>query len=188
MDRLPRGLRPAWRPVADALRGQQPPDVVGDAMEKALASTLRRSGGLEWLQDVNAALSVCLEHRNTEPLIDALASVPRLTATGVGAAFVEAAWAIANGGGDAPTLEGLLQHGLRRLIAKLCTGVIEPDMVPAVFDSYGSYDSYVSRCVETVRAEVIADQVVRHGCNGQVRAPRSRIVRLGTRGLLHAPI
>lgn len=52
LDRLPRGLRPLVAFRADAVRGEQPSPVVGDAMEKAIAQTLRHPGGLTWLPDL----------------------------------------------------------------------------------------------------------------------------------------
>lgn len=191
LDRLPRGLRPAWRAVADALRGQQPPAVVADAVEKALAKTLRRSGGLEWLPDLAQAVASCRAQHSVRPLERAANALDRGTVTGVGAAFVEAAWSLS---GTVPDSEGsivvdeLVIRGLERMIDKLCIGPLEPGLVPGIFASSAQLRDYVALCVAAVQLEDIAQRLTRSGCSGRIRAPRTRLARPGTGGLLHAPL
>ena len=81
--------------VADALRGQQPPPVVGDAVEKALARTVRHAGGLQWLIGLAEAVAACHEQGSLGPLEAFTANLEPARATGVGSAFVDAAWSLA---------------------------------------------------------------------------------------------
>lgn len=137
-DRLPRGLRRSWRSVADAVRGKQPPPVVGDAMEKAIAQTLRHSGGLRWLPDLASAAVSCQAGHSSHELEAAIAALDRRAATGIGGAFVDAAWSLvaeAGGTDGEVVIDQLATRGLRRMIGKLCIGPIEPDLVPSVFPS-----------------------------------------------------
>ncbi len=192
LDRLPRGLRPAWRAVADALRGQQPAPVVADAVEKALARTLRHSGGLQWLADLAAAIAACRSEGSLRPMEEMVANLDRSRATGVGGAFLDAAWSLAAVDvvreGTAPDLDGLVSQGLERMVEKLCIGPLEPDLVPAVFSSTTDLWTYVEQCLSDVQIDGLARQLTRTGCTGNVRAPRTRLPKPGTKGLLYAPI
>ena len=193
LDRLPRGLRPAWRAVADALRGQQPPPVVGDAVDKALARTVRHAGGLQWLVGLAGAVAACQEQGSLRPLEAFTESLEPARATGVGSAFVDAGWSLAAAaeepsGAPGSLLDTLVQTGLERMVDKLCVGPLEPDMVPAVFPSADDLSTYVERCIAEVQVERLARQITRGGCSGVVRAPRTCLSRPGTEGLLHEPI
>jgi hypothetical protein len=191
LDRLPRGLRPAWRAVADALRGQQPPPVVGDAVEKALARTVRHAGGLQWLMELAEAVATCGQG-SVGPLESFTANLEPAKATGVGSAFLDAAWSLA--AADEPrrdaasALDALVEVGLERMVDKLCVGPLEPDLVPAVFSSSAALSTYVEKCIGEVQVERLARQITRTGCSGDIRAPRTRLSRPGTEGLLHEPI
>lgn len=193
LDRLPRGLRPAWRAVADALRGQQPPPVVADAIDKALARTVRHAGGLQWLVGLAGAVTDCQEQGSLGPLESFTASLEPARATGVGSAFVDAAWSLA-AAGEKPdgtpgsVLNTLVETGLERMVDKLCVGWLEPDLVPAVFSSVADLATYVEKCVGEMQTERLARQMIRGGCSGDIRAPRTRLSRPGTEGLLHEPI
>lgn len=192
LDRLPRGLRPAWRAVADALRGQQPPPVVGDAVEKALARTVRHAGGLQWLVGLAEAVATCEGRGSFWPLESFAANLEPAKATGVGSAFLDAAWSLA--AADEPrrdaasALDALVVVGLERMVDKLCVGPLEPDLVPAVFSSAADLSTYVEKCIGQVQVERLARQITRRGCSGDIRAPRTRLSRPGTEGLLHEPI
>lgn len=192
LDRLPRGLRPAWRAVADALRGQQPPPIVGDAIEKALARTIRLAGGLRWVPDLAEAVVACHTEGSLSQMEAVTAALEPTQVTGVGSAFVEAAWSFAatNGphGDGASMLDGLVRAGLERMVDKLCVGPLEPDLVPAVFSSVRGLLSYVEKCLEEVQLANLAGQMTRTGCTGHIRAPRTRLSRPGTKGLLYEPI
>jgi hypothetical protein len=191
LDRLPRGLRRAWRSVADAVRGEQPPPVVGDAMEKAIAQTLRHSGGLTWLPDLARAVASCQADNSSDDLEAATAKLDRRVATGIGGAFVDAAWSMAGEAGSAETdavVDELAARGIRRMIDKLCIGPIEPDLVPSVFQSSAVLREYIELCVAEVRLYDLSQKLTRTGCSGHVRAPRTRLARPGTEGLLHEPI
>lgn len=192
LDRLPRGLRPAWRAVADALRGQQPPPVVADAVEKALARTVRHAGGLQWLIGLAEAVASCHNQGSLESLEAFTANLDPARATGIGSAFVDAAWSLA-AAEDPPrapgrVLDTLVETGLERMVDKLCVGPLEPDMVPAVFSSATDLSTYVETCIGEVQVERLARQMTRRGCSGNIRAPRTRLSRPGTEGLLHEPI
>jgi hypothetical protein len=192
LDRLPRGLRPAWRAVADALRGQQPAPVVADAVEKALARTLRHSGGLQWLADLADAVVACHSQGSLRPMEVVVANLERSRATGVGGAFLDAAWSLAAlddaAGGAQADLDGLVARGLERMIEKLCIGPLEPDLVPAVFSSTTDLWTYIEQCVAEVQLDGLARQLTRSGCTGNVRAPRTRLSKVGTKGLLYEPV
>jgi hypothetical protein len=192
LDRLPRGLRPAWRAVADALRGQQPPPVVADAVEKALARTLRHAGGLQWVIGLAEAVSACNEQGTLGPLEALIGNLEPSRATGVGGAFIDAAWSLAatddTPRGALSALDTLITAGLERMVDKLCVGPLEPDLVPAVFSSAGDLSTYVEKCVSEVQLDNFAKQVTRTGCTGNVRAPRTRLSRPGTKGLLYEPV
>lgn len=192
LDRLPRGLRRSWRSVADAVRGQQPPPVVGDAIEKALAETLRHSGGLQWLPELAEAVAACRDDYSLRPLELVADALDRGTATGVGGAFVDAAWSLAaevdGNPGDHSIVDELVVRGLERMIYKLCLGPLEPDMVPGVFSSVRDLRLFVETCMAEVRLEDLGRQLTRTGCSGHVRAPRTRLPRPGTKELLHEPI
>lgn len=142
LDRLPRGLRRAWRPVADAVRGEQPPAVVGDAMEKAIADTLRHSGGLTWLPDLASAVASCQAAHSLGDLEAMIAALDRRAATGIGGAFVDAACSMAGEAGGSENhavVDELAARGLRRMIEKLCIGPITPELVPSVFESSAAH-------------------------------------------------
>lgn len=192
LDHLPRGLRPAWRAVADALRGQQPPAVVGDAIDKALARTIRCAGGLYWVTELAEAVTACWEQGSFGPLDSLIAELAPARATGVGSSFVDVAWTLA--ATDDPRREGvstldvLVRAGLERMVDKLCVGPMEPDLVPAVFQSAGDFSPYVERCLAEVQLDKLARQMTSTRCTGRVHAPRTRLSRPGTRELLHAPI
>jgi hypothetical protein len=192
LDRLPRGLRPAWRAVADAFRGQQPPQVSADAIEKALARTLRHAGGLQWLPGLAEALASCGEKGSLSPLEEYTAKLERSRATGVGSAFVDAAWTLA--GGDNPprdvasSTDLLMQSGLQRMVDKLCVGPLEPELVPSVFASPRELATYVEECMAETQFVRLARQLAQTGCTGKVRAPRTRLLRRGTKGLLYEGI
>jgi hypothetical protein len=192
LDRLPRGLRPAWRAVADALRGQQPPSVVGDAVEKALARTIRRTGGLYWVMDLAQAVAACRQQGSLVPLEKLTASLEPTRATGVGGAFIDAAWTLAATDDVHPeaesTLHTLVRTGLERMVDKLCVGPLEPDLVPAVFPSATAMATYIEECLSEVQLDKLAKQMTRTGCSGHIRAPRTRLSRPGTKGLIHEPI
>lgn len=193
LDRLPRGLRPAWRAVADALRGQQAPPVVGDAIDKALARTVRHAGGLQWLGGLAGAVTDCQEQGSLGPLEAFTASLEPAKVIGVGSAFVDAAWSLAAAGEEpdgtpGSVLNTLVETGLERMVDKLCVGPLEPDLVPAVFSSADDLATYVEKCVGEAQTERLARQMIRRGCNGNIRAPRTRLSRPGTEGLLHEPI
>ena len=192
LDRLPRGLRPAWRAVADALRGRQPAPVVADAVEKALARTLRHSGGLQWLADLADAVAACHAQGSLQPMEAVATNLERSQATGVGGAFLDASWSLAaldDAPGGAPVdLDGLAARGLERMIEKLCIGPLEPDLVPAVFSSATDLWTYVEQCVAEVQLDGLARQLTRSGCTGNVRAPRTRLSKVGTKGLLYEPV
>jgi hypothetical protein len=192
LDHLPRGLRPAWRAVAGALRGQQPPSVVGDAIDKALARTVRCASGLNWVTDLAEGVTGCWEQGTFGPLESLIANLPPTRATGVGSAFVDAAWTLA--ATDDPradgvsTLDVLVRAGLERMIDKLCVGPMEPDLVPAVFRSAGDFSPYIETCLAEVQLDKLARQMTSTGCDGRVCAPRTRLPRPGTSELLHEPI
>lgn len=191
LDRLPRGLRRSWRSVADAVRGEHPPPVVGDAMEKAIAQTLRRSGGLTWLPDLASAVASHRAGLSTDELEAAIAALDRRAATGIGGAFVDAAWSLAAEPGSCDSgvvADELAARGLRRMIDKLCIGPIEPDLVPKIFPSSAALRAYVDNCVVEVRFDDLAQRLMSTGCSGRVHAPRTRLARPGTKGLLHEPI
>lgn len=192
LDYLPRGLRPAWRAVADALRGEQPPDVVGDAVDKALARTLRCAGGLQWLTDLAEAVTTCWEQGSVGPLDSYLANLDPVRTTGVGSSFVDAAWTLAATADvrrdGASALDVLVRAGLARMVDKLCVGPMEPDLVPSVFRSAADFTRYVETCLAEVQLDNLARRMTSTGCSGRVRAPRTRMSRPGTKGLLHVPI
>ena len=193
LDRLPRGVRPAWRSVADALRGQQPPPVVGDAVDKALARSVRHAGGLQWLIGLAGAVANCQEQGSLGPLEAFTARLEPARAIGVGSAFVDAAWshaATAAEPGRTPgsILDALVTTGLERMVDKLCIGPLEPDFVPAVFSSAADLATYVEKCIGEVQIERLVRKITRGGCRGDIRAPRTLLTRPGTQGLLHEPI
>ncbi len=192
LDRLPRGFHPAWRAVADALRGQQPPPVVGDAIDKALARTVRGAGGLQWLLGLAGAVVACQEQGLLGPLEAFADSLEPVRATGVGSAFLDAAWSLAatEPPSEAPgsALDALVQSGLERMVDKLCVGPLAPDLVPTVYSSTDHLSTHVKRCIAEAQVACIARQITRRGCSGDVRAPRGRLSRPGTKGLLYEPI
>ena len=192
LDQLPRGLHPAWRDVSNALRGQQPPPVVGDAIDKALARTLRGAGGLQWVVGLSEIVCDCQAQRSLRPLEALDAKLDRGKTTGIGGAFMDVAWSLAavpEGFPNAdPALKALVEAGLERMVDKLCVGPLEPDLVPAVFSSPSDLSRYVRECLDEVQFDNRAAQLVRAGCTGKVRAPRARLSRPGTKGLLHEPI
>lgn len=178
--------------MADALRGQQPPLVVGDAIEKALARTLRRAGGLQWVVDLSQTVADCQVQGSLRPLEALAANLDPGTTTGIGGAFMDAAWSLAAVPEASPNansaLEALAEAGLERMVDKLCVGPLEPDLVPAVFSSASDLWRYVRECLDEVQLDSLSARLIRTGCTGKVRAPRTRLSRPGTKGLLHEPI
>jgi hypothetical protein len=144
---------------------------------------------LQWTADLADALTASREQGSLGPLEGALAGLAPSRTTGTGNSFVDAAWWLAvagdGQGAAAPTLDRLVWAGLERMVNKLCVGPLEPDLVPAWFSSAGNPCSYVEACMSEVQLGALAKQVVRGGC---VRAPRSRLARPGTKGLLHVAI
>ncbi len=164
--------------------------MVGDAVDKALARTLRCAGGLQWLTDMAEAVTACWGQGSVGPLDSFLANLDPVRATGVGSSFVDAAWTLAATADvrreGAPALDVLVRAGL--MVDKLCVGPIEPDLVPSVFRSAGDFAGYVETCLAEVQLDDLARRMTSTGCSGRVRAPRTRLSRPGTRGLLHEPI
>jgi hypothetical protein len=189
LDRLPRGVRRGWSRVADAVRGAQDPGVVGNAIEKAIARTIRLlPADLGWLVDLDRAIG----QSRTEGTIDALdayvSSLNTRVARGVEAAFVDEArrLAMSNGFYD---VRSLIVGGLLAMPEKLCLAAVAPELVGSSFMSYRQMRSYTDSAMAFVNAGAIADQIIRDGFHTtRVKAPRTRLDRPGTKVLLHAPI
>jgi hypothetical protein len=134
----------------------------------------------------------CRDDHSLRPLELVADALDRGTATGVGGAFVDAAWSLAaelgSNSGDQSIVDELVVRGLERTIYKLCLGPLEPDLVPSVFSSVVDLRVFVETCLAEVRLEVLGRQLTRTGCTGHVRAPRTRLPRPGTKELLHEPI
>ncbi|MHB1526648.1 MAG: hypothetical protein ACYCZN_10265 [Candidatus Dormibacteria bacterium] len=192
LDHLPKGFLLAWRSVADAIRGRQQPTLVGDAIEKALARTLRKAGGLPEAPELAEAIRRSCVLQSIQPLERAIESLDVARAGGIVAAVVDAAWAlVATGDGDgtsSPDLDVLAELSLERMIQKLCLGPLEPNLVPAIFASVAELRAYYRACVSEVDLHSFVEQLARSGYSGRVHAPRTRLHRLGTRELLHAPL
>jgi hypothetical protein len=165
---------------------------VADAVEKALARTIRHTRGLQWVVGLAEAVTACHEQGSFTPLEAFAANLEQARATGVGSAFVDAAWSLAANEyrfrASGLGLETLVESGLERMVDKLCVGPLEPDLVPAVFSSTTDLSTYVEKCIKEVQLKQLARQIARSGCGGSIRAPRTRLSRPGTKGLLHEPI
>jgi hypothetical protein len=193
LDRLPRSVRPAWRQVADAIRGQHACEVVAERIEKAVARTFRRSGGLVWLEDLARGLAEAWAIGTTAPVERAVCQLDRCSATGVGSAFVDAARSLAASGSTvldpAPDpLTVLVGAGIERMAWKLCLGPLEPNMTPTVFPLADDFAAYADDCIRRVRIERLAADFISSGCTGRMRAPRTRQRSRSTAELLHAPL
>jgi hypothetical protein len=166
--------------------------VVADAIEKALARTVRRAGGLQWVAGLADAVAACRAQGSLHPLEVVAASLEPSKATGVGGAFLDAAWSLAatpaTAGGSSRDLDALVKAGLERMVEKLCVGPLEPDLVPTIFSAATELSAYVERCVSEVQLDNMTRQMTRTGCTGKVRAPRTRLARPGTKELLHEPL
>ena len=191
LDRLPRGVRKGWGKVADAMLGAHPPDVVADAVEKALAKTLRVCGNLSWLQDLDDVVVVCQQQGTSRPLEDYVRTLePRIT-RGVESAFIDVARQLATSPHLHSVLggQGVLVAGLLRMVDKLCLGPIGPDLVPRVFATHAEYQAYSGAVRSYANTASIANQIARRNFDvTRLRAPRSRLERPGTAELLHVPI
>ena len=191
LDRLPRGVRKGWGKVAQAVEGAQAPNVVADAVEKALAKTLRVCGNLGWLQDLDQAVLDCQQSGSIEALEVFVGALdPRIT-RGVESAFIDVARQLAVspdlhdvlGGG------GVLVPGLLRMIDKLCLGPIGPNLVPQVFANHAELDAYTDAVRRLVNTSSIAGRIkTSHFDVSRLHAPRTRLARVGTAELLHEPI
>lgn len=191
MDRLPRGVRRGWRSVASAVLGAQPPAVAADAVEKALAKTLRICGDLTWLADLDRAIRESWSEESSAPLEAFVRTLdPRVT-RGVESAFIDVAREQAlNGDRRAPVgPEHLVVPGLLRMVDTLCLGPLGPDLVPQVFRTQGELDHYRARLTELTDVDSISVQIRQRDFEvSGLRAPRTRLVRPGTAALLNRPI
>lgn len=189
LDHLPRGVRRGWGRVADAVRGGQHPDVVSDAMEKAISKSVRLlSSDLGWLVDLDTAIQQSHDSGSIEALDGLLSSLDPCVTRGVEAVFVDEArsLALSDKGSD---LRDLLVGGLLRMPDKLCLAAIEPDLVGSSFVSYAQWRAYRGDALGRVNAGAIADRILRSDMRtATLRAPRTRLPRPGTKALLDAAI
>lgn len=187
LDRLPRGVKRSWRSVADAVRGVHAPDVVADAMEKSLAKTLRESGALPWLPSLVDRIIVSRASGTDLVPADVFRVVELDSSSGVAAAFVDAAVAVAARPSVGVVIDDLAVEALRRMVEKLCTGPLEPELVPEVFPDRDAYRHYINQCIEVAQLTKLGARVTAP-TGRSVRAPKSRLPRPGTAGLLHEPL
>lgn len=191
-DCLPRGLRRHWRQVADAVDGRQPPNVVGERLEKAMAAELREADGATKA----IAYAVCAAAANrTEEVERVVGRLPVGWVRGPGAPWVEAARSLASAvdGGRISADEDVLrataiENGLRGMAYRSCLGPIEPLAQGRAFSSLVEYNDYVASCLDEVRFDLLAAAVSRSETAHRIRAPRTRRRPRTTREMLNAPI
>jgi hypothetical protein len=192
LDRLPRGVRKGWGRVARAVEGAQPPEVVADAVEKALAKTLRLCGDLAWLEDLARAVTDAQTADSVQELEAYLRTLDPTITRGVESAFIDVArhkavWPDPDG--VAVSADTLLAQGLLRMIDKLCLGPMRPDLLPRWNQDQRDWGAYTEAIRALVDAEGISRGARRRDFDvSTLRAPRSRLDRPGTADLLHAPI
>lgn len=184
-----RGVRRGWSRVAEAVRGAQDPGVVGDAIEKAIARTVRLlPADLGWLVDLDRAIGQSRSEGTTDALDTYVSSLDFRVARGVEAAFIDEARRLAVSSGFYD-LRSLIVGGLLAMPEKLCLAAMTPELVGSKFMSYRRMRSYTDNAMACVNAGAIADQIIRDGFNTtRVKAPRTGLNRPGTKVLLHAPI
>lgn len=175
--------------MADAVRGGQDPSVVADAIEKAIAKTVRLlPTDLGWLVDLDRAIGQARSSGTIDPLDAFVSSLDTRVTRGVEAAFVDEArrLAVSNQHYD---LRTLIVGGLLTMPEKLCLAALAPDLMGTRFASYPQLRSYTNATMAFVNAGAIANQILRDGLRTtKVRAPRTTLGRPGTKALLHAQI
>ena len=194
LDHLPYNVRRHWRKsgTVAAVSGRQDQITVADCSEKAMAAALRE-GAAEHLGLLAEGLRVAPTDRPGE--VDRIVgTLPRPWVVGIGRCFVDAARLLARGL-DQPDsashtvgLAELTMTGLRRMAWQQCFGPVEPDVVPGLFATSGDYHRYVLDCLNAIRFDRLADQVLSRPSPSDIRAPRRRRPRKTTKELLHAPI
>lgn len=194
LDHLPYNVRRHWRKsgTVAAVSGRQDHITVADCSEKAMAAALR-DGAAEHIDLLAEALSVALIDRPGE--VDRVVStLPRPWVVGIGKGFVEAARLLARGFGQPDGasnnvgLTELTTNGLRRMAWQQCFAPMERDCVPRLFATSGEYHRYVLDCLDAIRLDRLAEQLLSRPSPSAIRAPRRRRPRKTTKELLHAPI
>ena len=194
LDHLPYNIRRHWwkSGTVAAVSGRQDHITVADCSEKALAAALRH-GAAEHVHLLAEALSVAPADRPGE--VDRVVGVlPRTWVVGVGRCFVDAARLMArgvdltDGASHNVGLAELTTNGLRRMARQQLFGPLEPDCVPGSFATSGDYHLYVLDCLNAIRFDRLADQLLSRPSPSGIRAPRRRRPRKTTEELLHAPI
>ena len=194
LDHLPYNVRRHWRKsgTVAAVSGRQDHITVADCSEKAMAAALRH-GAAEHVGLLAEALRVDRADRPREVDL-VVGTLPRPWVVGIGRGFVEAARLLARGLGQSDGashnvgLAELTTNGLRRMARQQCFGPMEPDVVPGLFATSGDYHRYVLDCLNAIRVDRLADQVLSRPSPSGIRAPRRRRPRKTTKELLHEPI
>lgn len=194
LDHLPYNVRRHWRTsgTVAAVSGRQDHITVADCSEKAMAAALRH-GAAEHVDLLAEALRVDRADRPCEVDL-VVGTLPRPWVVGIGRCFVDAARLLARGLGQpdgASHNVGLVElttNGLRRMAWQQCFGPMEPDCVPGLFATSADYHRYVLDCLNAIRFDRLADQLLSRPSPSGIRAPRRRRPRKTTKELLHAPI
>ncbi len=191
MDHLPRSIRHAWRQAAEAFVGGHDPTTVAERAEKAIASTLRREGGIPWLSDLADAVAVGWRSGDSRPVEDFIRRLDPRSATGVFSGFIDAARVAVASPRSSPdeAFDVVAHDGVRRMVRKLCLAPLEPSVVgtPA-FPTHADVSNAVSEVLARMQVVPLARMFAAAEHGKIVRAPRAVTRRRSTRELLDVPI
>lgn len=190
-DVISRGIRWAWRPAYEGIQAHAPATIVASRVAKAVARSLRTTGGVPAFNRVVDLVRQRQDGRlSDQDLASGLRRLRRedrlVTHTIIHAA-TRCAALLPPGADTQKALASTIVHELARveLFDKARVSLVEDQLA----DADGA-DAYVAECVDASKVDLgkLADQLARSPTSSRFRAPAHRQPRVSTADLLNRSI
>jgi hypothetical protein len=193
-DVIDRALPHRWRKASRLARGGADAPTVALAVNRALAATLRASGGCPGLAELSRGIVACAEASASGSWVPRWDEIGRRAGSHKNTRIAHQVGHALLGSGDvASTTPGnaaeKLALGLAsRLVDHYLFSRIRPELVRTRFGNLAAEGEFETDCLEQLPLNKLASQLVTHPDGNGIRAPARRMRRPGTKVLLQQPV
>lgn len=192
-DVIDRTLPHRWRRASRLARGGADAPTVALAANRALAATLRASGGCPGLPELSRGIVTCADAGPGGSWVPQWDEIGRRAGSHKNTRIAHQVGYALLGSGDlaatpSKAAERLALGLAARLVDHYFFSRIRPELVRTRFGNLAAEAEFESDCLQQLPLNKFASQLVRHPDGNSIRAPAQRMRRRGTKALLQEPV